>query len=257
MSEYNDLITAIFRGHPIRRTYRDGEPWFVANDICAALGYSNPWDAIRKHVEDIDKGLAIRDTLGGRQELTVVNESGLYCLILRSKKDEAREFARWVTHELIPAARKGLVLTMAAIEERLNLIHDRRKRGRLTPDDGLFLMDQWFTEHRNDIWGIGPARPDVKWLARIIYEPEPYIAVPAPVVPLTVFGRTNFISKHLTAFSDAWHADGALRPKMPFIQSPHHHVLISGVRPDACFCFTASRMTVYNQKASEPAQLGR
>ena len=84
----------------------DGEPWFVGKDIAIALGYKNVRDAMRKHVDDEDKGVAKCDTLGGKQELAVINESGLYSLILSSKLDSARQFKRWVTSEVLPSIRK-------------------------------------------------------------------------------------------------------------------------------------------------------
>lgn len=69
----------------IRTLEIDGEPWFVGKDIAVILGYSNPRDALAKHVDDEDKGVAKCDTPGGVQDLTVINESGLYSLILSSK----------------------------------------------------------------------------------------------------------------------------------------------------------------------------
>lgn len=69
----------------VRTITLDGEPWMVGNDIAVALGYSNPRDALVKHVDNEDKGVAKCDTLGGRQNLTIINESGLYALVLSSK----------------------------------------------------------------------------------------------------------------------------------------------------------------------------
>jgi prophage antirepressor-like protein len=87
-------------------TDEHGEVWFSANEVCGALGYSNPRDAIANHVDDED--VAKRDTLtpGGRQQQNHVNESGLYALIFGSTKDEAKRFKRWVTHDVLPAIRK-------------------------------------------------------------------------------------------------------------------------------------------------------
>ena len=84
----------------------DGEPRFIAKDVAVILGYTNPRDAVSKHVDDEDKGVAKCDTLGGVQELTVINESGLYSLILGSKLPSAKRFKRWVTSEVLPAVRK-------------------------------------------------------------------------------------------------------------------------------------------------------
>ena len=91
----------------IRTVERDGEPWFVGKDVAAALGYSNSRKALADHVEPEDKdGVTIRDTIGRDQGATVINESGLYSLVLSSKLPTARKFKRWVTSEVIPTIRK-------------------------------------------------------------------------------------------------------------------------------------------------------
>lgn len=84
-----------------------GELVFVANDIAKILGYSNPRDAINKHVDDEDKGVAECDTPGGVQRLAVINESGMYSLVLSSKLPNAKKFKRWITSEVIPSIRKN------------------------------------------------------------------------------------------------------------------------------------------------------
>lgn len=84
----------------------NGEPWAYANEVAAALGYKNPRQAIVDHVDPEDKGVAKRDTLGGNQDTTIINESGLYSLILSSKLPKAKEFKRWITSEVLPALRK-------------------------------------------------------------------------------------------------------------------------------------------------------
>lgn len=90
----------------IRAMVIDKEPYFVGKDVAEALGYSNPRDALARHVEPEDKGVVKHDTLGGAQEMTIINESGLYSLILSSKLPTAKEFKRWVTKEVIPTIRK-------------------------------------------------------------------------------------------------------------------------------------------------------
>lgn len=96
----------------VRTTTVNGEVMFVAKDVATILGYSNPRDAINKHVDDEDKGVAKCDTLGGVQDLTIINESGLYSLILSSKMPNARKFKRWVTSEVLPAIRRhGMYVT--------------------------------------------------------------------------------------------------------------------------------------------------
>lgn len=83
------------------------EPWFVGRDVATALGYSNPSKTIKDHVDSEDKGVTKRYTLGGEQELTIINESGLYSLILSSKLPSAKRFKRWVTSEVLPSIRKN------------------------------------------------------------------------------------------------------------------------------------------------------
>lgn len=90
----------------VRTATIDGAPFFVGKDVAVILGYSNPRDAICKHVDEEDKGVAKCDTLGGVQDVVFINESGLYSLILRSKLSKARQFKRWITSEVLPAIRK-------------------------------------------------------------------------------------------------------------------------------------------------------
>lgn len=84
----------------------DNEPWFVGRDVAEVLGYSNTRDAISKHVDEEDKGVAKCDTPSGAQQMTIINESGMYSLILSSKLPDAKKFKRWVTSEVLPAIRK-------------------------------------------------------------------------------------------------------------------------------------------------------
>lgn len=104
MSELQVFQNAEFGS--VRTATIDGEPYFVGKDVATILGYSNPRDAISKHVDDEDKGVAKCDTLGGRQEILFINESGLYSLILRSQLPAAKRFKRWVTSEVLPAIRR-------------------------------------------------------------------------------------------------------------------------------------------------------
>ena len=90
----------------VRTVTIDNEPWFVGKDVAAALGYSNTRDAISKHVHEDDKGVAKCDTPSGKQEMTVINESGLYALIFGSKLESAKRFKHWVTSEILPSIRK-------------------------------------------------------------------------------------------------------------------------------------------------------
>ena len=91
----------------VRTLVINGEPYFVGKDIALILGYAKPRNAIAAHVDEEDKKDApIQGDLGGTQEMTVINESGLYSLILSSKLPKAKEFKRWVTLEVLPSIRK-------------------------------------------------------------------------------------------------------------------------------------------------------
>lgn len=91
----------------LRTVEIDGEPWFVGKDVAAALGYTNSRDAIATHVFADDKGVESIDTLGGRQKMTIINESGLYALVFGSRLKIAKEFKHWVTSEVLPSIRKN------------------------------------------------------------------------------------------------------------------------------------------------------
>ena len=95
-----------FSGQDVRIITINDEPWFVGKDVADILGYSNSRKALSDHVDDEDKGVTKSDTLGGNQNITIINESGLYSLILKSKKPEAKQFKRWVTSEVLPTIRK-------------------------------------------------------------------------------------------------------------------------------------------------------
>ena len=90
----------------VRTLSMDGDPWFVGKDVATALGYAKPTDAVRKHVDSEDRGVSKTETPSGEQEVVIINESGLYSLILSSKLPKARAFKRWVTSEVLPALRR-------------------------------------------------------------------------------------------------------------------------------------------------------
>ncbi|GAB2519814.1 BRO family protein [Paramicrobacterium agarici] len=94
-----------YSGQQVRTVIVDGEAWFVAADVCRILEHSNPSMAVAS-LDDDEKGLRNVETPGGAQSLMAVNEPGLYSLILRSRKPEAKQFKRWVTHEVLPQIRQ-------------------------------------------------------------------------------------------------------------------------------------------------------
>lgn len=100
-----NVIPFKFDQREVRTVILGDQPWFVASDVSAALLYSEA-SAMTRHLDEDEKGLSIVQTLGGDQELLVINESGLYSAILRSRKAEAKRFKKWVTAEVLPAIRK-------------------------------------------------------------------------------------------------------------------------------------------------------
>lgn len=102
----NDLQIFNYNGNKVRTIQKDGEPWWVLKDVCEVLGLSSPHKVFDRLDED-EKGRNQIPTHGGEQEMTVVNESGLYNVILRSDKPEAKPFRKWVTSEVLPSIRKN------------------------------------------------------------------------------------------------------------------------------------------------------
>lgn len=102
----NNLQLFEFENQKVRTLKIDDEPYFVGKDVAKILGYSNTRDALSRYVDSEDKGVAKLDTLGGKQNQTIINESGLYSLILSSKMPNAKRFKHWVTNEVLPAIRK-------------------------------------------------------------------------------------------------------------------------------------------------------
>lgn len=131
----------------IRTINRDGEVWFVGKDVATALGYSNTRDALVRHVDTEDKNTVVNpDGNRGNPNMTIINESGLYSLILSSKLPTAREFKRWVTSEVIPSIRKhGAYVADARLTQLLSdprqahllvmeLVHEKLANERLTEE---------------------------------------------------------------------------------------------------------------------------
>ena len=96
------IVPFDFESHAVRSVMIDGKPWFVAADVCRVLEIKNQRDAVA-HLDEDEKGVAITDTLGGKQTMNIVSESGLYGLSARSNKPVAKRFWKWVRAELLPA----------------------------------------------------------------------------------------------------------------------------------------------------------
>ncbi|MDV2566225.1 phage antirepressor [Levilactobacillus brevis] len=133
----NQMTPFKFEGNQVRTVMIDDEPHFVGNDVAATLGYSQPAKAIREHVNEADKGVSKIDTPGGRQTVTVINESGVYDLIFDASRQgknadirrKATEFRHWVTNDVLPSIRKnGMYMTD---EEAYAITHDKDALGDL------------------------------------------------------------------------------------------------------------------------------
>ena len=94
-----------YQGNEVRTIQHGDEVWWVLRDVCRVLGMTTP-AKVAERLDDDEKGVSLIHTPGGYQEITIVNEPGLYSVILRSDKPEAKTFKRWVTHEVLPSIRK-------------------------------------------------------------------------------------------------------------------------------------------------------
>lgn len=106
----------------VRTVEIEGEPWLVGKDVAEALGYTNPRKALADHVDEDDKGVTKCYTPGGEQEMTIINESGLYSLVLSSKLPGAKRFRRWVTSEILPTLRRQGTYTMQPPKSAMELL---------------------------------------------------------------------------------------------------------------------------------------
>ena len=117
----NALQVFNYEGREIRTIEIDDEAWFVGKDVAEALGYKDTVNALKDHVYDEDKLTWQIATSGQRRDMTVINESGVYSLIFSSKLPSARQFKRWVTHEVLPSIRKsGIYMTDKAADAYIN-----------------------------------------------------------------------------------------------------------------------------------------
>lgn len=141
----NAILPLHFDHFDVRMLVREGEPWWVLNDVCAVLEIRNPRDAARR-LEEYQKGVGNTDTLGGRQELVLVNEPGIYALTLNSRKSEAKAFARWLFTEVLPAIRRFGTYPPPDLSE---LIESDRWDGYADTLGARFRQERLLWEERN------------------------------------------------------------------------------------------------------------
>nr|DAZ77253.1 MAG TPA: repressor domain protein [Caudoviricetes sp.] len=126
----NNIVAFKYEEQQVRTIEKNGEPWFVGKDVADILGYSDTAQAVRKHIDNEDKGVVEMTTPGGKQPVTIINESGLYSLIFSSKLPTAKEFKHWVTSEVLPSIRKtGEYKITPAQQNRLDIM-ERNSRAR-------------------------------------------------------------------------------------------------------------------------------
>jgi prophage antirepressor-like protein len=123
-----DVQNFEFEGNGIRSIIQNDEPWFVLSDVCRVLDIRNARDASAR-LDDDEKGVANTDTLGGAQDMTIINESGLYSLILTSRKPAAKRFKKWITSEVLPTLRRTGVYIMDGRDEDLPSLADGKVFG--------------------------------------------------------------------------------------------------------------------------------
>lgn len=138
----------------VRTMNINGEPWFVGKDVAEILGYNEPRSAVSKKVDAEDKGVAKMDTPSGMQEMTIINESGLYSLIMSSKLPNAKKFKKWVTGEVLPSIRKTGSYSIQQKQDSY-LIDDKVERAKRWIEEQEYTLslarqieaDKPFTEH--------------------------------------------------------------------------------------------------------------
>ena len=114
----NDIKVFEYESAAVRTVMINNEPWWVAKDVCDILGLGNSRQAVSR-LESDEKGVITSDTLGGDQEMVTVNESGLYSLILTSRKPEAKKFKKWITSDVLPSIRKTGSYSVPQTEDQL------------------------------------------------------------------------------------------------------------------------------------------
>ena len=155
----------------IRTVMLEGEPWFVAVDVCRALDIRNNRDALNR-LDDDEKGVSLIDTPGGQQELTIINEPGLYSLVLGSRKPEAKAFKHWITHDVIPAIRKtgSYAPTLSPAEllvAQANLLLEQDKR--------MKALESNFVDMKDDIIDMNGRVEQLE--SAVVNHPEDYVSV--------------------------------------------------------------------------------
>ena len=163
-----------YQGQQVRTDYKDEAVWFVAADVCRVLDIINPTMAVGR-LDDDEKGLSSIETLGGNQQMVVVNEAGLYSLILTSRKPQAKEFKRWVTHDVLPSIRKHGLYAIDDVLENPDLLikaltelkKEREEKKRLELENAVKAQQIAEMQPKVSYYDIVLACPDLVTITQI------------------------------------------------------------------------------------------
>ncbi|MFG3613128.1 ORF6C domain-containing protein [Rummeliibacillus stabekisii] len=137
----NELQLFNFDNQDVRILEKDGEPWFVGKDVAQILGYQRPDNAIRNHVDEEDKLMHQISASGQNRNMTLINESGMYSLVLSSKLESAKRFKRWVTSDVLPQIRKTGAYTSNSMELALQAALDHERKINAIEEDVDYLKN--------------------------------------------------------------------------------------------------------------------
>lgn len=122
-------LTYVFQETTVRTMMIESEPWFVGTDVATALGYSNPRDALARHVDEEDKNtVVIHDGTPGNPNVVIINEPGVYSLTFSSQLESAKKFKHWVTHDVLPSIRKQGFYSMLTDDKLIEVLTERTKQ---------------------------------------------------------------------------------------------------------------------------------
>ena len=182
----------------VRTLVVNNEPWFVGNDVACILGYSQTAKAVREHVDTEDKGVSVLDTPGGNQQVTIINESGLYSLILSSKLPTAKRFKRWVTSEVLPSIRKNGGYMVSKADDTPELIMARALQ---IANDTISRHEKELAEAKNKIAmqhdRIGTLEGHLKYNMEEVKRLTPDAEYTRKTLSSTTLWNTNIIAKEI------------------------------------------------------------
>lgn len=177
----NALQVFNFEKRDVRVVMKKDEPWWVAKDVCDVLGYENSRKALADHIDEDEKGVTKCDTPGGPQEMNIITESGLYTLIMRSNKPEAKRFRKWVTSEVLPALRKT-----GSYSIKGDRVSESMKRADAMLNNSRVRLAKFIRETVKDIWDYLSPEAKQTYSAYVVEQAtgQPGL-IPLPVIEKT------------------------------------------------------------------------